>query len=129
MKSLILLFLFSSHLIAKEINEYECIAQSDLKLEISLTDSKQPTISLEKKNIKIARCFYQTLPNTKPFNKLSISADTVWNLQLLRCESYNEKFKDQFKYSEIASFKQAKSTALSYLRIFKDQQPTECTPR
>ena len=129
MKLLLLLVLFSTHLIAKEIIEYECITQPDLKLGLSLTDPKHPTVILEKNNVKVARCFYQTLPTSKPYNKSNVSTDAVWSLQLQRCETYHAKLKDKFKISENASFKQALGTATSYFRMFKDQQPTECKPR
>lgn len=126
---LLLIFLLSNQLSAKDIIEYECFVQPDLKLELSFIDSKNPTISIEKKKIKIVRCFYQTLPSSTAFDKMNVSADTVWKLRLKKCETYNDKFKDKFKYSEIASFKQARGAAPSYFRMFKDLHSMVCKPK
>ena len=126
---LLLIFLLSNQLSAKDIIEYECLVQPDLKFELSFADSKNPTISIEKKKIKIARCFYQTLPTSRTNSKKSVSTNSVWNLHLTKCESYTDKLKKLYKYSDMASFIQVKGKASSYLRIFKDQQPMACKPK
>ena len=129
MNFLLLIYLFSQNLIAKDLTEYECIVQPDLKFQLSLTDSKNPTVIVQKKNIKIISCYYQTLPSSKPYKKMNASKNAAWNLQLSRCEIHNEKFKNLYKFAESASFKQAQASALSYFRILKDQQPMTCKPK
>lgn len=127
----LLLFLLLSHnkVMAKEITEYECTLAPDLKIELSLIDPKLPSVSLQKKDTKFARCFYQTLPSSKASNRMNVSTEANWNLQLSKCETYNEKLKNQFNLSSMASFKQAQALGISYFRLFKDQQPLLCKPR
>ena len=114
---------------AKDITEYVCTLAPDLKVELSLIDPKLPSVSLQKKDTKIARCFYQTLPSSKPSSRMNVNTEASWNLQLSKCETYNEKMKSQLSLSEMASFKQAQGAGISYFRLFKDQQPLLCKPR
>ena len=129
MKLLIILYFFSQNLWAKDITEYECIGHPDFKFQLSLIDSKYPTVTVQKKNVKIVSCFYQTLPSSKPFKKIYVSKNAVWNLQLSKCEIHNDKFNNLFKFSETASFRQAPALAPSYFRMLKDQQPMTCKPK
>ena len=121
--------LFSYNLIAKEVTEYECLVPPDLIFQLSLIDSKNPTISLQKKDIKIARCFYQTLSHSKPRNNVNPNTNRAWNLQLTKCEIYNDKIKNHYKFAQTASFNQAKESTPSYLRMLKDKQPMICGPK
>jgi len=125
------IFLLLSHnkTIAKDITEYECTMAPDLKIELSLIDPKLPSVSLQKKDAKIARCFYQTLPSSRPSNIKNVNTEASWNLQLSKCETYNEKIKSQLNLSSMASFKQAPGNNISYFRLFQDQQPLLCKPR
>lgn len=114
---------------AKDITDYECNLAPDIKVELSLIDPKLPTVSLLSKNNKVARCFYQTLPSSKPFNKMNVHLEATWNLSLSKCETYNEKVKNQLSLSEMASFKQAQGKGISYFRLFSDEQPLICKPK
>ncbi len=130
MKFLLVFLLFSHNkTMAKDITEYECRLAPDLKIELSLIDPKLPSVSLQKKDAKIARCFYQTLPSSKPSNMRNVSTEASWNLQLSKCETYNEKMKSELSLSPMASFKQAQGASTSYFRLFTDQQPLLCKPR
>ena len=114
---------------AKDITEYECAFAPDLKVELSLIDPKLPSLSIQKKDAKIARCFYQTLPSSKASSRTNVSTDAIWNLQLSKCETYNEKMKSQLSLSSMATFKQAQGNGISYFRLFEDQQPLLCKPK
>lgn len=129
MKFVFIFFLLSQQSIAKDIVEYVCLLEPDLKIELSLIDPKLPSVSLQKKDAKIARCYYHTLPSSKMANSMNVSIEADWSLRLSKCETYNEKLKGQFNLSEIASFKQAKGTSISYFRLFKDQHPLICKPK
>lgn len=114
---------------AKDTTEYECVLAPDLKVELSLIDPKLPSASIQKKDTKVARCFYQTLPSSKAASRMNVSTEASWNLQLSKCETYNEKLKSQLSLSEMASFKQAEGAGVSFFRLFKDQQPLLCKPK
>lgn len=129
MKFLLIYLLFSNPLLAKEITEYECEITPELKVELTLIDPKNPSFVLKNKNTKITRCFYQTLPSSKPFNKFKASADASWYLQISKCDTYNEKMSKKFNFSQTASFRQAQKMGTSYFRLFKDQHPVKCRPK
>lgn len=125
------MFLLFSHnkTMAKEVTEYECTLAPDIKVELSLIDPKLPSVSLQKKDSKVARCFYQTLPSSTSASKLNVSTDASWRLQLSKCETYNEKIKSQMNISNTATFKQAQASKPSYFRLFQNEGPLLCKPK
>ena len=129
MKYLIFIFLFSHSVYAKDFTDYVCTVDSDVSVELSLLDKKNPSVSLLSKKSKFGLCFFKTLPIGIPQNQKSVSAETVWKLELKNCDYYSDKLKTKLNLLNKASFKQSPGKSASYFQLLKDQQPLFCIPK
>lgn len=129
MKFLIFTLLFSQTIHAKDAVEYVCTVDKNIKIEISLLDEKNPSVSLINNNSKFGLCSFSTLPIGVFENKKSVNVETVWNLELKKCDYYSDKLKTKLSLLEKPFFKQSPGKSASYFQLLKDQQPLFCIPK
>lgn len=127
MKYIIFSLLFSHAVYAKNVTEYVCTIDKDIKAELSLLDAQNPSVSLINKNAKFGLCFFETLPTHLVLDKKSVNLETVWNLELKKCTYYSNKLKLNLLQS--SSFKQSSKKAPSYFQLLADQHPLFCIPK
>lgn len=129
MKYIMMAFLFSQTLHAKDATEYICVIDKNINAELSLIDAKNPSVSLMSKDSKYALCFFKTLPFGMIQNKNSVNVEKVWKLELNKCDYYSDKLKSKLNLLNNPSFKQSPGKSASYFQLLKDQQPLFCTPK
>lgn len=129
MKYLTFMFLFSHSLYAKDVTDYICTVDDNVSVELSLLDKKNPSASLVNKKSKFGLCFFKTLPIGIPQNQKSVSVETVWKLELRKCDYYSDKLKTKLNLLDKPSFKQSPGKSASYFQLLKDQQPLFCIPK
>jgi len=129
MKFILLAFLFSQTLFAKDATVYICTIYKNIKAELSLVDVKNPSLSLINKDSKFALCFFKTLPFGTILDKNSVALEKVWKLELNKCDYYSDKLKSKLSLLNNPSFKQSQGLSASYFQLLKDQQPLFCTPK
>lgn len=128
MKYIFFTFLISQSLYAKEISQYSCKINKELKIELSLLDRKMPSATLINKKYKFGSCFFKTLPHSNGFDNKSITAEAIWHLKLEKCEYYSDKLKNKISLADTASFKQSPGKKPSFFHVLKDLQPLHCRP-
>lgn len=122
--------LFFSHLIhAKDVTEYICSVDKDIKVELSLLDAKNPSVSLLNKEAKFGLCFYETLPAGMALDKKSVNSEIVWRLELKNCTYYSDKLKLKLSLLQNSSFKQSQGKAPGYFQLLTNRPPLFCTPK
>lgn len=129
MKYLIFSLLFSHTAFAKDVTEYVCSVDKDIKIELSLLDAKNPSVSLINKEAKFGLCFFEALPINTALDKKSVNLETVWRLELKNCTYYSDKLKSKLGLLQSSSFKQSPGKAPSYFQLLTNQQPLFCTPK
>ncbi|MEA9358345.1 hypothetical protein SHI21_19070 [Bacteriovorax sp. PP10] len=129
MKYIIFSLLFSHTVYAKNVTEYVCNIDKDIKVELSLLDAKNPSVSLIHKNAKFGLCFFETPPTKIDLDKKAVNLETLWNLELKKCTYYSDKLKSKLSLLQSSSFKQSAGKTPSYFQLLTDQQPLFCTPK
>lgn len=129
MKFLIIALMMSHPLYSKDVTEYSCKIDNDMKADISLLDPKNPSVSLINKNSKFGLCTLKTLPMSKGFDKNAVNAEAIWYFKLEKCDFYSEKLKAKVNLNKTPSFKQSPAKAPGYLHLLNDQQPLFCTAK
>lgn len=133
MRSLPLIFLFSLipfTAYSKEVLEYTCPIDKNLKVELSLLDKSMPTVSLYSKKSKFASCQYESTPQSTTSNPRAQIEESQWHLKLKKCDIYFEKEKDKIKVVDKAMFKESKDPKRgNFFFIVEGQQPLKCLPR
>ena len=127
MKFIFAIIISTQFLHAKEYAHYTCAVDKEIKVELYLLDKNNPSVSLVNKNSKFGLCFYQVKPSQLNSNR-AVNLETVWNLELQKCDYYSEKLKTKLALSPLATFKQSPGKSPGYFQLLKDQQPLFCTP-
>ncbi len=96
------LFITSSH--AREVYNYNCILNSELNLELSVLDEKNPSLGLFYKNSKYGSCNLTTIEHNKKDPRAVVN-EATWNLRLDACTFYVEKHKEKIKLLNTLIFK------------------------
>lgn len=127
MKLLFAIIILTQTLHAKEYSQYTCAVDKEIKVELSLLDKKNPSVSLINKNSKFGLCYFQVRPSQLNASR-ALNQEIVWNLDLQKCDYYSDKLKTKLKLATNATFKQSPGKSPGYFQILKDQQPLFCTP-
>ncbi|MBC7712857.1 MAG: hypothetical protein H7177_05935 [Rhizobacter sp.] len=128
MKYILLTLIISSPAFSKEVFNYTCPVDKNLRVEISILDSNSPTIDLFNKKSKFATCVYENTPESHKADPRAMIQDAIWQLKLKNCNYYFEKEKDKIHVDKTVSFKQAKKGP-SYLAVIENAQPLTCAPK
>lgn len=113
---------------SKEVLNYTCPIDKNLKTEISLLDKNAPTIDLFYKKSKFATCLYENTPESHAADPRALIQDAIWQLKLKSCNYYFEKDRDKIHVDKSISFKQSQKGP-SYLAVVENAQPLTCTPK
>lgn len=120
--------LLTQTLHAKEYTQYTCAVDQDIKVELSLLDKNNPSVSLINQNSKFGLCFFKTKPAQLNVNR-AVNLESVWNLELQKCDYYSEKLKTKLQLATQVTFKQSPGKSPGYFQLLKDRQPLFCSPR
>lgn len=112
---------------ANEITNYKCPYRKDTVVILSFLDRNNPSVTMHYKNNAFAYCLYENTPSSSTTLPYAQVQERVWQLQLKKCEYYNENKKNQFKFLDLVTFKQAADKKSGYFQILKEVQPLYCT--
>lgn len=126
MKYLMLTLLFSSNAFSKDIINYNCDVDKNLKIEISLLDKNSPMLNLFYNNSKFAECSYESTAETRPVDPKAHIQVAEWHLRLKKCSYIFDKYKSKIDLMSEVTFKQYSGATPSYLMAITGIQPILC---
>ena len=121
--------ILSTPVFSKDVLNYVCPIDKDVRVELSLVAKESPSIGLFFQKSKYGLCIFENTPMTTLSNPRTQTQDAVWVLKLKKCDYYFDKHKSKLEVLDEVTFKESKAGHGNFLIIGKGLQPVICAAK